>query len=337
MNDKAIAAASVADHRRRWILAAARLALLAGLVAWIASQISFAEVAERARGLEGSLIAGAAVLILLSPLLTVVRWDLLLGTSGIRLGFWTACRLTYVGLFFNLVVPGLTGGDVVKAVLVARRAARREAAVLSVFADRILGILALALLAGLVLLPSLRDFADLAAGLYGLLALLLAGGALLLSRRLRRATRMDRWIRRLPFERVVARLDEAILAYRAHPGVLAASLFLSIGNHLAILAAVVAIARAIGDPLPLSHLLVLVPVINIASSVPIAPGGWVVGESLFGTLFARYGSTLESGVAVSLLFRLCLMATAIPGGLFWLLGERRRAGALAAADSPPTR
>ena len=41
---------------------------------------------------------------------------------GVRLSFWNAHRLTFIGFFFNNVVPGATGGDVVKAVYVARTA-----------------------------------------------------------------------------------------------------------------------------------------------------------------------------------------------------------------------
>jgi len=323
-----------ASRGRRRALAAVRLALLAALLVWIATRIDFGEVLDRARGLRPGIFAGSALLLALSPLVTVVRWRLLLGTSGLDPGFRRAFRLTYIGLFFNLVVPGLTGGDVVKAVLVARRSARREAAVLSIFVDRLIGIFALALLAGLVLLPHLAQFTDLALPLFSFLALLLAGGALLLSRRLRRAVRMERWIRRLPFERVAARLDEAVLAYRDHPRILAASLALSFANHFAILGGVAGIARAIGDTLPLHHVLVLVPVINIVSSVPIAPGGWVVGETLFGTLFAKYGSTFASGVAVSLLFRITLTAVVLPGGFFWLLGERHEARGAGKAEIP---
>ena len=273
------------------------------------------------------LYSAGVALFFLTPLLTVVRWRMLLRASGIDPGFGEACRLTWVGLFFNLVVPGLTGGDVVKAILVARSTERREAAVVSVFVDRVIGILALAVLAGVVVAPQRDRFAEIARGLTLFLGALLAASLLLLSRRPRRLLRIDRIVRSLPFSGVIARVDEAVLAYRDHPRTLAAAFALSIANHLGILVGVVLIARALGDPLPIRHYLVLVPVITMLSSAPIAPAGWGVGETLYGEFFRRYGSafgsSFELGVALSLLYRLAWMIVSLPGGVFGLKRQRR--------------
>ena len=46
----------------------------------------------------------------------VLRWWLLLRAQDIRIPYRLAHRLTFLGFFFNNVVPGPTGGDVVKAV-----------------------------------------------------------------------------------------------------------------------------------------------------------------------------------------------------------------------------
>ncbi|HET6202039.1 MAG TPA: lysylphosphatidylglycerol synthase transmembrane domain-containing protein [Planctomycetota bacterium] len=262
-----------------------------------------------------------------TPLLTVVRWRALLRAVGIRVGFGEACRLTYVGLFFNLVVPGLTGGDVVKAVLAARSTDRREAAVVSVLVDRGIGTIALALLAAVVVWPRRERFSEIATGIYLLLGALAVASLLLLSRRLRRWLAVDRLVRALPFAGVVRRVDEAVLAYRDHPRTLANALALSLANHLAILAGVVFLARGLGDPLPVGDYLVLVPTISILSAAPIAPGGWGVGETLFGEFFRRYGSSLELGVAISVLYRLAWMVASLPGGAFWMTGRRRSAQA----------
>ncbi len=309
---------------------------------WNTARVAFRDSTERAEALdvhEGwrvrpglrTLVAGldlrlyaVTILVFLStPLLTVVRWRGLLRAVGIETRFGEACRLTYVGLFFNLVVPGLTGGDVVKAVLAARTTDRREAAVVSVFVDRVVGILALALLAGAVVWPRRARFSEIATGLFLFLGLLTAGSLLLLSRRLRRLFRIDRVVGVLPFSGIVRRVDEAVLAYRDHPRVLVSALALSLANHLGILAGTILLARAVGDRLPVSDLLVLLPVISILSAAPIAPGGWGVGETLFGELFRRYGSSLEIGVATSILYRLAWIAASLPGGFAWMSGARR--------------
>ena len=60
---------------------------------------------------------------------------------------------TAIGLFFNIVVPGLTGGDLVKAVLAARdHPERKAAAMISVLVDRLIGVLVLVLLGAVAIL-----------------------------------------------------------------------------------------------------------------------------------------------------------------------------------------
>src|SRR5690606_37149136 len=59
-------------------------------------------------------------LIIVGSLLAIYRWTLLLRAAGVETGVWRAVSLTFIGLFFNTVMPGLTGGDLVKAVYIAR-------------------------------------------------------------------------------------------------------------------------------------------------------------------------------------------------------------------------
>ena len=91
-------------------------------------------------------------------LFVIVRWWLLLDRAGQRIPPTEALRLHFIGGFFNSALPGLTGGDLVKAVYVARHAKEgRIRAFLSVYVDRIVGLLALGLLSAAVLLPKLAE------------------------------------------------------------------------------------------------------------------------------------------------------------------------------------
>src|SRR5437764_3544534 len=77
-------------------------------------------------------------------LLATVRWQLLLRIQGITLGWLRALAIVMIGLFFNMFLPGLVGGDAVRLYLVFKCAPRKKApATLSVAMDRILGMLAI--------------------------------------------------------------------------------------------------------------------------------------------------------------------------------------------------
>ncbi|MCD6406216.1 MAG: flippase-like domain-containing protein, partial [Planctomycetes bacterium] len=83
------------------------------------------------------------------PWLASLRWKSLLGAQGIRIGFWRTLELTYLGLFCNNFMPGLTGGDVVKAYYASKLTSTKKTnAVVTVFLDRLIGLVMLGAVAG---------------------------------------------------------------------------------------------------------------------------------------------------------------------------------------------
>lgn len=276
-------------------------------------------------GMEPLGVAAAMVLFVTALLFGVTRWWRLLTLAGCRTR-WTACfRLTYLGLFFNIVVPGLTGGDLVKALMVTRENPRKRAeALVSVVVDRIIGLVVLTLLAGVVILMLGEVFAELRLPVLILLLVSLVGAFAYVNPSLRRALRFDALLAKLPLGDKLKTLDEAILLYSRHPFELVWATLLSLGNHVFNIVGVYALGVAFGvSDVGLWDYMALVPVANIVSSVPIAPGGWGVGELAFRELFLMVGASATLGVAVSVTFRLCQMSLGLLGGLFLLLpGER---------------
>jgi len=96
---------------------------------------------------------GVLILYLGLFVLTAWRWRLLLKAVDLVLSMARATRLTFIGAFFNTAIPGATGGDVVKAYYAAKATGRGTRAVLSVFVDRMTGLLGLAVLAAKLAQP----------------------------------------------------------------------------------------------------------------------------------------------------------------------------------------
>ncbi len=283
---------------------------------------------------------------LLGLSLAVTRWWRLLALAGCRVRWSGVFRLTFLGLFFNLVVPGLTGGDVVKAVLAVRENPERRAdALVSVVVDRLLGLLALAALAMVVILLLGGPFAVLRWPMAVALTGLVLGGLVYVNGPLRRAVRFDALLERLPFSAKLRELDRAVLVYTAKPAELAAALALSLGNHFAVIAGVLSLGLAFGVSLAQVGVLdyvAIVPVASMVSALPVAPGGWGVGEAAYHYLFELVGASGALGVAVSVAYRLCQVLLGLAGGLYLLrpahrrdlrAAERERADS-AAASSP---
>jgi uncharacterized membrane protein YbhN (UPF0104 family) len=252
---------------------------------------------------------------------TVLRWWRLLIAAGCRARPFQSLRLTLLGMFFNIVVPGLTGGDVIKAVLVAREnPGKKTEAVISVFVDRIIGILVLAGIAAVVIVASGNPaFDPIRAPVIGATIAGVGGALVYVNGSLRRWIGLDRVLAKLPGGALFAKVDSAVVVYAKHPWELLGALVCSIGNHLCVVLGVLAIGRAFGDTVRALDYFVAVPVANIATALPLSPGGWGLGEAVFGTLWEMPGGSASLGIATSVTFRLLLLSFGLIGGLFLLV------------------
>ena len=294
------------------------------------------------RNLNLLLFAAGALLYCFSVVFSGTRWWWLLRVNDLRVSWWEAQRFTWIGLFFNNVVPGQTGGDAVKALYIMKHCpGGRLPALMSVLVDRILGLGSLALLGAVVVLFALdKDgFDTLALGVWSVLGVVAAIGVLAFSKRVRRTIRLDELLNKLParVSGVLRRVDTAVHYYRRYKGGIALWLVAGMLNHAVSVTAVMLIGQGLGVGMPALEYFVLVPVINIASAVPIGPNGWGVGEVAFRYLFGEYGAgyltgmTVERatfimgtrGVALSVLWRVHLTLWSLLGGVLMFF-ERDR-------------
>jgi len=274
--------------------------------------------------------AGLGALLMGSLALTTgYRWQLLLRVQGVVLGLWTCLKLTVVGFFFDNVMPGATGGDVVKAYYVARQSHRKAEAAVSVFVDRFVGLMALALLSGVAVLVSLRqpEFVQVAWVVLVFLGAVLVAGVVFFSRRIRRLVRLDAILAKLPFQRIVQRCDQAVLVYRYHKRVILSALGLSVLAQAVAVVAMFLIGLGLGvrgseGPLGLQSYFVYFPALMMVSAIPVAPGGLGWREWTFTMFFGLGGVPAGMGCALAVMYRVTRLVWSLPGALF-LWGGRR--------------
>ena len=273
---------------------------------------------------EGVTVTLVVLALVVLALVTAWRWRWLVEALGLALSAGAAVRYTLYGIFFNLVVPGATGGDVVKAYYAAKRTGVPTKAVVSVFVDRAVGLFALVLFAGVILYSSPGNVAWDAPRL--LVSLVLAGacvgGVLVLSRRVRRALGLSALFLKLPFQGIWREVDAAFALYRRRPGALGLGLLVSFVNHAGTAVLAFVLARALGlSVVRLSDCLALVPVTSLLSAIPLLPGGWGVGELAFAYFFAPVGVAPSEAVALSVVLRLAILTSGLPGGVLWVLSK----------------
>jgi len=248
-----------------------------------------------------------------------VRWNQLLRVSGLVVSYWETWRLCLMGAFFNNFVPGLTGGDVVRAYLIARRTDKKAVPVLSVLVDRIVGVTALALLCILVIFLNKDKFHDL---MWGFLFFMFALGllsVLFLSRSAQSIVRKNRWMMRIMTYGPFTHLPEAIEAYRSRKRLLLLWLVASMVNHVFSTGVTILLALAMGFQASLADFFVLVPLISIASTVPITPSGWGVSEALSDFLFVKFaGMAVGDGAVLAVMWRTVGVSWSLLGGIMFL-------------------
>lgn len=278
------------------------------------------------------------------PWLASLRWKSLLGAQGITIGFWRALELTYLGLFCNNVMPGLTGGDVAKAYYASKLTSTKKTnAVVTVFLDRLIGLVMLGAVAGMAVCvtlvfpvgPRSPEYTVASYMVAAFMACSIAGGVAFFSRRMRtlgssilkslpghdrlRATRVvDRIVA------IIKRIDAAIFLYRHNKAVLLFAAGISVVAHTSAITAIYFFARALGvEEAALVSCFVAVPVAFIVSSIPVAPAGWGIGEMAFKTLFGAVGVAATAAITISVVYRLSQAVWTLPGGIVIMVqGER---------------
>lgn len=221
-----------------------------------------------------ALLAIGLILVAVVPTVQTVRWRLLMRCRGLDPGYVQSFRLVLVGMFFNFSLPGMTGGDLVKAYYAAKGAHDRGAAVMSVVLDRVTGLIGLTLLGGLAGLVALAWLdrpllGQMTVAIWIVLVGMAVAGHLYMSDRLRRhmAPLGARLGSLLPGT-LIQRIDQAAFAYRRHLGAVYLAVVVSVPVHLAQMVATGLAGQALGME---TSLLVLVPVLSVVFMVGAMP------------------------------------------------------------------
>ncbi len=266
------------------------------------------------------------------PLWGVVRLHRLLVDSGVPISRAESLKLCLIGYFFNLFLPGSTGGDAYRVYAITHGYRTKLApAIASVTLDRLLGLPSLILmvaagmaldykfflsnriLAGMIPFISAAGVVCLALVLY----LMLAGKS---HRRAGRpgpdeSARPPGWLKRTHL---------MIATNVKRPATLPLALLYGLASHIACVAACQCFAAALGVMgVPAVRYYLVVPMAMTINAIPGAPGGVGQGELAMATLLDLAGPgfhNAQAGVMVMLLFRLSCMAMGLAGGILYATG-----------------
>lgn len=277
-----------------------------------------------------SLLWGAVLIFPVTFLITSIRWNVLLRALDIRLTQARTFVLNMVGAFYNTFMLGVTGGDVLKAYYASKQTPHRTRAVLSVFIDRVIGLLSLVIMGGAMagiqyILheerddPAARACLRIVVGSVVLVAGTMVGGLFFLDP-IRRATGLDSLLRQLPFQRPIQHAIEVINVYHRRPLLVIGAIVCTFPVHMTVVVSAMFAGKAFMLPLPTLYYFVAVPVIVLSGAIPISPQGAGVMEFFAIQLTKQYGTTVSQAFALTMSIRVVQMVWNLTGGFFVLRG-----------------
>lgn len=287
------------------IILLAKILVSGGLLYAVVSKTGTARVLSTLRGIDIFLFFLAVLIYMITVFISTVRWRLLLHDDfAVRRLF----SLYLIGSFFNLFLPGIIGGDAVKAYYLYRDTGRGSSAVASVFMDRYIGFAAL-ILVGLTAFPFGFSYfrGSYLEWILPLIVLLFIIGSTLVF-----GLRIGRRIRHL------SGLYDYFAQYKRKKNVLAKTLFLSILIQALVICAVYILTRGLKVDVPLLPLFIFIPVISTIATLPISISGIGVREASFVLLFGFLRASAAQATAVSFAWFLSMATGSLPGLIEYL-------------------
>ncbi len=268
--------------------------------------------------------------------LATIRWQMLLRVQSVIVAWWRTGAIVMIGLFFNMFLPGLVGGDAMRLYCVFKEAPRQKMrAALSVAIDRLIGLVSLLLLVTLVVLNRFEWLKHSPQTLHiTYIALALLGGSALFLVLLASAVALG-WLDRLPgkfpLRSTILESGKAIHLYAARPWTCLAAVGLTILSHLSYYltyyCAMHSLHAASVKTAGLFDFICVMPLVNTITGVPVSLGGVGVRETLFQKLLGDLAGVPAAPAALAASLGYAVQASwGLLGGLAYLLvpfGKRR--------------
>jgi glycosyltransferase 2 family protein len=260
-----------------------------GLCLWyVSTKINLTELEQAINSVNVSALAGVLVVFLISKIFAVRRFDIYLRAINIRLTQWENIKLFWLGMFYNLFLPGSITGDAYKVILLRKTFdTSYKKTMAAVLLDRFSGLLALGVLLAV----------------YGLFVL-----------------ENNNYIISLLIASTVAIIISYFISRRFFPDFSAifwSTFFWGLLVQLLMVLCIEMIVRAMGIETNPAQYVFIFLIAAVAGVLPFAIGGGLGIRELVFLEGAKYiGLDQPVAVAVSLLFYLISLVASLPGIIF---------------------
>lgn len=276
-------------------------------------------------------LAAAQAIVLVAFSLSFVRWFLLVRGLDLTFQLSDAFRLGTLGFMLNQVSPGSVGGDLLKAVFVAKeQPGRRTEAVATVLIDRVVGLYAMVVVASAGLALVGGEIGD--SKMVGQLRLVVwwvaavgAVGFVWVMSPWATGPRVRGVADRLPvIGHTLTRLIDAAAIYHSRRGYVFAAFALAATTHSLLILAFGFTSQGLPVFRPtLYQSAAVVPPSLVAGALPLTPGGLGTMEAAVEYFYGRLGAREGDGTIVALAYRAMTYVFAALGACYYLTARKK--------------
>lgn len=262
--------------------------VVTGLCIWyVSGKIDFEKAGSALQKADGFYLFLALIAFILSKLISAFRLNAYFRNIGIKLPEWQHIKLYWLGMFYNLFLPGSIGGDAYKVMLLTRKYTvpfkKTTAAVLT---DRFSGLLGLGLAIAFYGVFVLKHYWQMGVVIAGALAAIALLYLLL-----------KRW-----FPYFIPGFFSALLLGIAVQALQVISIYL--------------ITASLEVSSPVTSYIFIFLISSVLSVLPLTIGGLGIREVVFLEGSRYFGLSQETAVVISIIFYLVTLLTSAAGVIY---------------------
>jgi uncharacterized protein (TIRG00374 family) len=311
--------ADSAPKPKFWRSRTARLGGSALILGLLLTFLPFGQVWAAIKRIPPSLSLGLLFVYLVLHLMGVVKWRMLINVAGAGLSFKEAVRCYYGGLFGNVFLPSLVGGDVVRGAMAFPVSRSKAAVVLGSVIDRTQDVIGLGAIAAMGALLSPRSLDPQSRKVF-----LAFGGTVALACVATLTVLLTLPVRKFPFKvrRIMVKLRRAGLSMHSRWDRVLLCLGLGIVLQVSQVGLNFWLGLACGLHIAFGVWLFAWPLAKISALLPVTQGGIGVREVALVALLLPFGAPSVLTAAAGLVFEAITTVGGLLAGIIAFLVGR---------------
>jgi len=326
------------SNKKKHILTLFRIIFVAAGVLWALNWAAHCDRWRKMLEINPAALILALIVFTMCQVIVGLRWWILLRSQSVFISLWSAVKLHFLGLFYNNCMPGSVGGDLVRAWYVTLHTEKKFEAALSVFVDRIIGLLSTLVIASVfyfiflknqsieitskqsTLIDSLQKHKLSAIFILGVIILLLV--AMVIIPKTRQIIKKIVSLASQNALKILKKLKTAAIIYGKNPIPILTVFALTVTLQIAQITGFWLIGKNLGIDASIWYYYVFFTLAWVLGAIPVSIGGAVVVEAILIWLFVNIANTpADAAFVLAISQRFIWIVASLLGAIVHISGK----------------